>query len=85
MNVDLYRDDGYLVAEMELPGIDPQNVELKVYEDRMTIKAERIQEKRSSPRTITARSATSERSRASFRSQFWLTLIAPRLPSKMVS
>ena len=46
VNVDLYRDDGYLVAEMELPGIDPQNVELKVYEDRMTIKAERIQEKK---------------------------------------
>ena len=39
--VDLYRKDGKLFLEAELPGITPDDVELHVYSDRMTLSAEK--------------------------------------------
>lgn len=42
---DFYRKDGTFVAELEIPGIDPEKVDLKVYEDRMTLTAEKSDEK----------------------------------------
>ncbi|MBR0256201.1 MAG: Hsp20/alpha crystallin family protein [Synergistaceae bacterium] len=41
---DLYRKDGKIIAEAELPGIDPANVELHVYSDRLTLSAEKKSE-----------------------------------------
>ncbi len=41
---DLYRKDGKIFAEAELPGIDPANVELHVYSDRLTLSAEKKSE-----------------------------------------
>ena len=40
-NVDLYRKDGKIFAEAELPGIAPENVDLHVYSDRLTLSAEK--------------------------------------------
>ena len=42
---DFYRKDGKVCVEFELPGIDPSSVELNVYEDRLTLKAEKKDEK----------------------------------------
>lgn len=44
--VDLYRKDGKIFLEMEIPGIDPKDVDLKVYPDRVVMKAERKEEKK---------------------------------------
>lgn len=38
---DFYRKDGKVFAEFELPGIDPAKVELNVFEDRLTLEAEK--------------------------------------------
>ena len=43
--VDLYRKDGKLFVEAELPGIKPDDVELHVYSDRLTLSAEKNAEK----------------------------------------
>lgn len=40
-NIDLYRKDGKIFAEAELPGIAPENVDLHVYSDRLTLSAEK--------------------------------------------
>ena len=42
--VDLYRKDGKIFVEAELPGINPENVDLHVYSDRLTISAEKKSE-----------------------------------------
>ena len=42
--VDLYRKDGKLFVEAELPGIKPDGVELHVYPDRLTLSAEKLSE-----------------------------------------
>ena len=42
--VDLYRRDGKIVAEAEFPGINPDDVELHVYSDRLTLSAEKKSE-----------------------------------------
>lgn len=42
--IDFYRRDGFIVAEIELPGIDPGDIDLKVYKDRMILKAVKSQE-----------------------------------------
>ena len=42
--VDLYRKDGKIFAEAELPGINPDDVELHVYSDRLTLSAEKKSE-----------------------------------------
>ena len=39
--VDLYRKDGKIFVEAELPGIAPQDVDLHVYADRLTLSAEK--------------------------------------------
>ena len=39
--VDLYRKDGKIFVEAELPGISPENVDLHVYSDRLTLSAEK--------------------------------------------
>ena len=39
--VDLYRKDGKIFVEAELPGIAPENVDLHVYSDRLTLSAEK--------------------------------------------
>ena len=44
--MDLYRKDGKIFLEMELPGIDPKDVDLKVYPDRVVLKADRKEEKK---------------------------------------
>ena len=38
---DLYRKDGKIFVEAELPGITPDDVELHVYSDRLTLSAEK--------------------------------------------
>lgn len=42
--VDLYRKDGKIFVEAELPGIAPENVDLHVYSDRLTLSAEKKNE-----------------------------------------
>ena len=42
--VDVYRRDGKIFAEAELPGINPDDVELHVYSDRLTLSAEKKSE-----------------------------------------
>jgi len=44
--MDLYRKDGRIHLEMEVPGIDPKEVDLKVYPDRVVMKTERKEEKK---------------------------------------
>lgn len=44
--MDLYRKDGKIFLEMEIPGIDPKDVDLKVYPDRVVLRAERKEEKK---------------------------------------
>ena len=39
--LDVYRHDGKIFVEAELPGIDPENVDLHVYSDRLTLSAEK--------------------------------------------
>ena len=41
---DFYREDGKIIAEFEIPGIDPEKVDLKIYKDRMELKAEKKRE-----------------------------------------
>ncbi|MBR2208861.1 MAG: Hsp20/alpha crystallin family protein [Synergistaceae bacterium] len=42
--VDLYRKDGKIFVEAELPGIAPNDVDLHVYSDRLTLSAEKKSE-----------------------------------------
>lgn len=42
--VDIYRKDGKIFVEAELPGITPDDVELHVYSDRLTLSAEKKSE-----------------------------------------
>lgn len=42
---DFYRKDGKIFMEFELPGVDPSKVELSVFEDRLSLKAEKSDEK----------------------------------------
>jgi len=44
--MDLYRKDGKIILEMEIPGIDPKDIDLKVYSDRVLFKTERKEEKK---------------------------------------
>jgi HSP20 family protein len=60
--MDLYRKDGKIHLEMEIPGIDPKQIDLKVYADRVVFKAERQEEKRDE----SERFFRIERSRGSF-------------------
>ena len=39
--LDVYRKEGKIFVEAELPGIDPENVDLHVYSDRLTLSAEK--------------------------------------------
>ena len=39
--LDVYRKDGKIFVEAELPGIDPENVDLHDYSDRLTLSAEK--------------------------------------------
>jgi len=41
---DFYRENGKVVAEFEIPGIDPKKVDLKVYKDQLELKAEKGRE-----------------------------------------
>ncbi len=41
---DLYRKDGKIFVEAELPGINPDDVDLHVYSDRLTLSAEKKSE-----------------------------------------
>ena len=43
-SLDVYRKDGKIFVEAELPGIDPENVDLHVYSDRLTLSAEKKSE-----------------------------------------
>src|SRR6056297_94505 len=42
--IDFYRRGGVIVAEIELPGISPDDIDLRVYRDRIVIKALKNQE-----------------------------------------
>ena len=44
--VDFYRKDGKLFIEAELPGIDPKDVDLQIYHDRLIVVAEKKSEKK---------------------------------------
>ena len=39
--LDVYRKDGNIFVEAELPGITPEDVDLHVYSDRLTLSAEK--------------------------------------------
>ncbi len=41
---DLYRKDGKIFVEAELPGVNPDDVDLHVYSDRITLSAEKKSE-----------------------------------------
>jgi len=41
--IDFYRRHGRIVAEIELPGIDPEDMDIKVYRDRLVINATKNQ------------------------------------------
>lgn len=47
MRVERYIDDDNLVIRAELPGIDPDDIEISVDDEQLTIKAERSSETRS--------------------------------------
>ncbi len=42
--IDFYRREGKVIAEIELPGIDPENVDIKIYKDRLVLNAVKNQE-----------------------------------------
>ncbi|WP_288925501.1 Hsp20/alpha crystallin family protein [Aminobacterium colombiense] len=42
---DMYRKDGKIIAELELPGIDPSQMDLKIYPDRLVVTAEKKDER----------------------------------------
>lgn len=42
--IDFYRREGKVIAEIELPGIDPENMDVKIYRDRLVINATKNQE-----------------------------------------
>lgn len=42
--LDVYRKDGKIFVEAELPGIAPEDVDLHVYSDRLTLSAEKKSE-----------------------------------------
>ncbi len=42
--IDFYRREGNVIAEIELPGIDPENVDVKIYRDRLVLNAVKNQE-----------------------------------------
>lgn len=42
--IDFYRREGKVIAEIELPGIDPENVDIKIYRDRLVLNAIKNQE-----------------------------------------
>jgi HSP20 family protein len=44
--VDFYRKDGKLFVEAELPGVNPEEVDLQVYSDRLSFSAEKRSESR---------------------------------------
>ena len=44
--MDLYWKVGKIILEMEMPGIDPKDIDLKVYSDRVLFKTERKEEKK---------------------------------------
>ncbi len=44
--MDLYRQEGKIVLELEIPGIDPKDVDLKVYPDRVIFRTEKKQGKK---------------------------------------
>lgn len=43
--MDIYEEDGNLIVEAELPGVEPENVEINVTEDTLRIQAEQEQER----------------------------------------
>ena len=45
MPLDAYRDDGHLVARFDLPGGDPDSIELTVEKNVLTVRAERPNER----------------------------------------
>ena len=47
-SIDLVRTDGELVVTAELPGIDPNEVEVTIADDVLTIKGEKSEEKETS-------------------------------------
>ena len=46
VHVDFYRHDGKLFVEAELPGVRPEDVELNVCADKLTLSAEKSAEKK---------------------------------------
>lgn len=42
--MDLYRKNGKIFVEAELPGVNPDNVDLHIYGDRLTLSAEKKSE-----------------------------------------
>ncbi len=42
--IDVYEKDDNIIIEAEVPGIDPESLDVRIYPDRVRIKAERKQE-----------------------------------------
>ena len=43
--IDFYRRHGKIIAEIELPGIDPDDMDIKIYRDRLVINATKNQKR----------------------------------------
>ncbi|MCD6233319.1 Hsp20/alpha crystallin family protein [bacterium] len=43
--VDVYKEGGNIIAEIELPGVDPKNINLEVKDDRLQVEAKSEEKK----------------------------------------
>ena len=41
VTVDVYRKDGNVIVAAELPGLDPRDLDIKIYEDKVVLRAEK--------------------------------------------
>ncbi|OEJ28490.1 heat-shock protein Hsp20 [Streptomyces agglomeratus] len=67
MPMDAWREDGSVRVELDLPGVDPDSVDLKVERDVLTIQAERKPSTREESEVL-----ISERPRGTFTRQLFL-------------
>ncbi len=67
MPLDAYREDGQLVARFDLPGVEPDSIELTVEKNVLTVRAQRASERGEGQEWLVA-----ERPQGSFSRQLFL-------------